>query len=352
MSKTVLILGAGVTRAAGANHAYARRPPLDADFFETARLGSHGTYDNVMKVLKKLVGDYSTDLVTSLERATTYLYLKAIDSTSRSVYHKGFLDLLQLLISVLSHTTNNLRVGRRSLIYRFLLSEINKLDSIDDITVITFNYDLLVEKALDEIAVHNGSHIFQFPECYRIKDIESTNGVTGEPSFRNSGTGESGIPVLKLHGSLNWLSRHTSNSPMPRTLFAPNREIHMADSPNIATHLTWRRKSRTIYMKPIIIPPVSGKKGMMHNALGPLWDMAALSLRESDRIVIAGYSCPPLDIEARMLLSENLRLNNSKKLYLIDPNAESAAKFIDLCGVNHSTIYSSIKDWVDDAVNK
>lgn len=349
MAKTVLILGAGATRAAGASKAIAKKPPLDADFFEIARLGKHSSYGAVSSVLKDLVDDYSSVLKQSLERAATYLYLKAIDSSGGSSYHKGFLGLLNLLNSVLAKTTNPLRVGPRSLFYRFLLSELNNVAAPDDMTVITFNYDLLVEKTLDEIAVANGQEFFQFPDCYRLNNIVSTNPINGLAQFQNQGKGHSGVAVLKLHGSMNWLSRHTSNEPKPRTLFAPNREIHIADSPIISTSMTWRRKRRTVYMKPIIVPPVSGKRGMMHTEFGPLWEKAALSLREADRVVVAGYSCPPLDIEARMLLSENLRHNSSKKLYIIDPCAESAAKFIEICGVNHSTIYSSIKAWVDDA---
>lgn len=348
MTKTVILLGAGFSRAAGASRAVANRPPLDADFFEISRLGKHKAHDEVCDALNDLVGDYSEEVKRSLERASTYLYLKALDSAAGSIYHKGFLSLLDLLSSVLAHTTNQLKVGPASLAYRFFLSELNKVAAPEDLSIITFNYDLLVEKALDVIGAANGPFVFRFPHCYRLGNITSVTQVRGLPQFKNHGVDTIGVSVFKLHGSLNWLSRHTSNSPKPRTLFAPNREIHVANSPLIATDLRWRRNRRTIYMKPIIVPPVSGKRGMMHNELNPLWDQAAKKLREADRIVVAGYSCPPLDIEARMLLSENLRHNSEKKLYVIDPCGESAAKFIDICGVDHSTIYSSIKAWVRD----
>lgn len=348
MTKSVLILGAGATRAAGASRAVANKPPLDADFFEIARRGQHVSYDIVTEVLEELVDDYSSVIKQSLERAATYLYLKAIDTTAGSVYHEGFLNLLNLLNVVLAHTTNTLSAAPRSLTYRFLLSELAQVDSPEDLTIITFNYDLLAEKVLDEIAANNGENIFQFPQCYRLENIEETRAVSSLPKFKNQSAEHQGVSILKLHGSLNWLSKHTSNEPRPHTLFASNRKLYIADSPMIPESLTWRGR-RTVYMKPIIVPPVSGKRGMMHNEFGPLWEKAASSLREADRIVIAGYSCPPLDIEARMLLSENFRHNDSKKLYVIDPNGESAAKFIDICGVSHSTIYSSINDWVNDA---
>ncbi len=349
MTRTVLILGAGSTRALGNNKPVAKKPPLDADFFEIARLGKVNELNEVSDVLNELVGEYSTSIKQSLERAATYLYLKAIDSPAGSPYHKGFVSFLRLLQVVLASTTNPLKVGKSSLLYRFLLNELKTAETPDNLSVITFNYDLMVERALDEIASNNGEEIFQLPGCYRLKDITSTTKINGQPQFSNGGNLHEGVEVLKLHGSMNWLSVHTSDEPMPRTLFAPNREIHVADSPNISWNLNWKRNKRKMYMKPIIVPPVSGKRGMMHKGFDRLWDLAGERLRNADRIVVAGYSCPPLDIEARMLLSESLRKNDSKKLYVIDPSAESAAKFVDICGVDHCTIYSSIKAWVDDA---
>jgi len=84
-----------------------------------------------------------------------------------------------------------------------------------------------------------------------------------------------------------------------------------------------------------------------HENILPLWDIAASSLQYADRVVITGYSCPPMDLEARILLSENLRLNSEKRVYVIDPSTENAAKFVKLCGVDHTTIFNSIGDWVD-----
>ena len=87
----------------------------------------------------------------------------------------------------------------------------------------------------------------------------------------------------------------------------------------------------------------------MHEDILPLWSRAARALREADRIVIAGYSCPPLDLEARILLSENLRRNEKKRVYVINPDFRTASVFQPLSGVEHITIYSSLADWTSDA---
>lgn len=346
---TVIILGAGATRASGKRKPHGSIPPLDSDFFEIARFGSFPGYYDVVQCLKSLVGDYSKTLFKSLETATTYLYIKAIDTKHGSNYHKGFLDLLQLLTNVLATTTNDLKVGPRSLIYRLILSELKKLESPTNLTIITFNYDLLIERVLDEISSHSYPNSFSFPECYGFKQNVNTMAISDSPQFKNLHNSQKGIQLLKLHGSMNWQSLHTSFSPKPAALFNPFREIHIGNSPMIFPSLTWKRQKRTVYLKPVIIPPISGKRRMMHNSMLSIWDKSAEALRIADRVIIAGYSCPPLDLEARILLSENLRVNKNKKIYIIDPNSESASKFIDLCGVTHSTIYSSIKEWVNDS---
>ena len=350
--KTVMILGAGVTRAAGQRKSMKLRPPLDADFFEVARVGKYKQYKKVIECLEDLVGDYSTTITKSLELATSYLYLKAIDASPHSKYHTGFIALLELLNSVLARTTNDLKLGRRSLVYRFLLDELKKLDNPSDLSIITFNYDLIIENALHEISVSR-SDVFDFPKCYQLENHGKILGVSGEDhlEFVINRNKPAGVGLLKLHGSMNWRSQHTSHHPRPSALFRPDRSLHVINSRHVPWSLSWKPNQRSVYMKPIIIPPVSGKRGVMHESVMALWDIAAQKLRNANRVVIAGYSCPPLDIEARILLSENLRLNNDKKVYVIDPNPQTAAQFLDLCAVAHTTIYSSISRWLDDATS-
>lgn len=348
--ETVMILGAGVPRAAAKRGcALGQLPPLDADFFEVARVGKYSGYSETVQHLEKLVGDYSAVMTRSLEVVATYLYLKAVDSAPKSKHHIELLRFLWLLNAVLAKTTNSLPVGRNSLTYRVLLSELNKLDDPTKLTVITFNYDLLIEKILESIAKNSRPDVFVFPGCYRIKDYVSMFGPSDYPRFELVGKEYAGVEVLKLHGSMNWQARNISNTPKTDTLFKPSRPLHIMNSTAIFSHLTWKRNKRKMYLKPIIIPPISGKRWLMHAAMLTLWEKAAEKLCKADRIVIAGYSCPPFDIEARSLLSENLRQNKSKKVYVIDPNPESAAKFLDLCGVTHTTIYSSLKSWLSDA---
>lgn len=348
--KTVLIFGAGASRAAASNpRTVAKTPPLDADFFRIAEAISAPRTRAVRDSLENVLGDYSATVLKSLETTTTHLYLKAVDSSAGSDSHIAFLSLLRLLGTVLAATTNRLKVGPRSLLYRFILNELKKLKAPTDLTVITFNYDLLIERTIEAIAEHGNPGAFAFPGCYRLADIEGTPSTTGQPEFPTLDSDHNGIPVLKLHGSLNWQSKHNSSSPRPSALFAAQRRLHVINSPNIQPALTWAPGGKRVYLKPIIVPPIAGKRALLHESMPRIWSLAAQALREANRIVIAGYSCPPLDLEARILLSENLRANPEKRVYVIDPSATTAARFVEICGVKHLTIYSTMSDWLSDA---
>ena len=293
-----------------------------------------------------MIGSYATSVMRSLEATTTYLYLKAADSGKGDIAQKAFVEHLSLIYDVLRDTTGYVRVGPASLLYRFLLGELNRASPRDAVTVVTFNYDLVVENVLNEITAHYDG-VLHFPGCYRLETPFDMTGVRGAPAFRNKSLEHKGVALLKLHGSTSWQSKHVSEVPSQTALLRKDRPLTVLNSLQLRVSLTWRRKKRTMYLYPIVVPPISGKRGMMHVALEPIWKRAAQSIREATRIVLVGYSCPPLDLEARMLLAENMRVMPEKQLTVVDPSATSAARFQDICGTSMMTIYTSLKAFVE-----
>ena len=124
----------------------------------------------------------------------------------------------------------------------------------EDLTIITFNYDLIFERVLELIDVRGRDGTFWFPGCYRMDGIARIQNVSGQPEFKSEEYAHEGVAVLKLHGSVNWQSNHTSSSPTSAAMLNPNRELHVLDSTMISLALSWRRKRRTVHMKPIIVP--------------------------------------------------------------------------------------------------
>jgi NAD-dependent SIR2 family protein deacetylase len=101
-----------------------------------------------------------------------------------------------------------------------------------------------------------------------------------------------GVPLVKLHGSLNWL-------------WCPKcRKVYVEDGPVAARY---KRESCTArcggMLQPLIIPP-NAQKGEYLKTISGLWRQARSILLSADRIVIVGYSLPDVDTSAEQLLME------------------------------------------------
>jgi hypothetical protein len=118
------------------------------------------------------------------------------------------------------------------------------------------------------------------------------------------------------------------------------------NSSEITESLRWKKGARIVHMKPVILPPVTGKRGLLHKSLEPVWAAAGTALSEADRLVIFGYSCPPLDFEARMLLGERVQPTQLKELIVIDPSPSVAARFLPLCGVGSAQVFVSLDNFL------
>jgi hypothetical protein len=150
-------------------------------------------------------------------------------------------------------------------------------------TFITFNYDLLVESALHNLGIpftygfHNESAIFS----------DSARCVRAQIS-------DSDIPVLKLHGSVNWTAEDSS-------------------SKGLVVHGTYSDLvSRG--MNPMLVPPTWRKT--MDGEMLAVWDAAVAALRTATRIIIIGYSMPHTDQHFKYLLAAGLQNNISLRQIL------------------------------------
>jgi hypothetical protein len=159
-------------------------------------------------------------------------------------------------------------------------------------TIITFNYDLLVERLLEE-----GPKQTPNVETARIEVL----GPSEEPN-------PDCAPVLKLHGSVNW-RRAPSGYEVTRD---PHFAINCADK------------------ELAILSPGSVKLRESKGGLKKLWDRAVEGLKQADAIVLLGYRFPPSDAYARRtLLSAIADTKNETAPVLVTrivlgPNSEHA----------------------------
>jgi len=139
-------------------------------------------------------------------------------------------------------------------------------------SVITFNYDLVLERAI----------------IGERRSVDYKLGQIGK-------TYSSGIPFLKLHGSLNWV-------------YCPDCgrwEIYEEPVGHKYNRMACTRKCGG-YKERLIVPP-NPSKGEYLGVLNELWRKADRLLSQADEIVIIGYSLPEIDISARELLVDSVR---------------------------------------------
>lgn len=134
--------------------------------------------------------------------------------------------------------------------------------------VLTFNYDLVVEKCLS-------SH---------------TDGFSYIGYGGLSGSSPNSVPVVKLHGSLNWVQTGFSQPILQQT--EPVEPFYDRDAP-------FR------FRQPAIIPPVFQKNLMAPSTdqlqilINQQWAYAESVLKEATHLVFIGYRFPDTDQHSR-----------------------------------------------------
>jgi hypothetical protein len=262
----------------------------------------------------------------------------------------AFRRLLQLFNKRLALTTNQIRPTNKRLVYRIIAYYLDSGVRPADLTLITFNQVIQIEKMLALMSSVTRwrslkDKIFAFPYLY---SFETTPGVSqptqlvDEDLFEQGGADEDCIRLLKLHGSLNWYSSHSSSTPTRQAMFNPARQISITRRRTIDPAMTLQSTQRQMYTLPVIVPPVSHKSSVLHNDMGHLWQLAERKLREADELVVFGYSCPLSDVES----SNQLRRAQAGRakpanISIIDPAPAVSDRYITLVEAKCLHYYAS-----------
>ena len=190
-------------------------------------------------------------------------------------------------------------------------------------TVITFNYDTLVERALSAVG----------KTCNR----------------GTSRDGDSGIAVCKLHGSIDWIVAHRSESLSKLDLLYDKENTNRSEQNT--GHLEddcrlWRCRTREQLRSWIsgrdlqtipqnASPRTVGIAGLgaykqLHKipGLGLVWAHGMRALHEADFAIVIGFSMSDFDAMAQMQFAEVIRNRQDRPLrvVVIDPFANEEAR--------------------------
>jgi len=212
--------------------------------------------------------------------------------------------------------------GRKKLYKRFL-QRIRK----DKPTIITFNYDLIIDHMLLAIGV--------LPD-YGFNIIEENVGIINENLLSKELYHHSRdeVRLLKMHGSFEFFEIQNCDK------YFLKFDIHDNWSSGVKNDYAISGEkcptNNKIDMDFLIIPPMEEKKEPEQRILKTIWKRAFAELREATELIFIGYSFPYTDKNIYNLFKEYLSDNYLlHRVIVINTDKEVERKYKEMLGKNH-----------------
>jgi len=270
----VYVLGAGASNDAGG--------PLVKDFFSKSRPNDEAIYSRYFndnpryQILEKIYRDWAKkNRKNDIENYLKHIEYQKLSSTQcfDPISNKKYSpDLIwrYLMWYIASYVLRSVTATRNPPAFYEKFAESLKARG-KRFSIITFNYDMVFERAI-------------------IRKIGAVDYGLGRIRGLKEYTSESGIPFLKLHGSLNWRICDKCGT------------IEVSEKPVAQIYPRRKCSSRCQgMMNPAIVPPAANKGDYLKD-IAALWKKAHRTMEKADKLIIIGYSLPEVDTDAQGLL--------------------------------------------------
>ncbi|MBK6658506.1 MAG: SIR2 family protein [Proteobacteria bacterium] len=324
-------------------------PPLDTTFFELCRLAD---YPNRIPVKRYFEDHYGIDPFAGghrMEEIFNYIYSDAFSKNTPPGCLEAYWSLLRLYAHAIAQTTNSLE-GKSRYGVGALVRHLWKPTAYPNLSFITFNQDLLIEKAIETT-----KSLASYRSVYW--DITQTYGVDFDSYISTSRSSRPfwasclhSIKVLKLHGSLNWFYKVRSGQDPKNAIRDPKSQLICLNHQEILSNLRLMSPMKAIDLIPLVVPPIYEKASRYQKAIGPIWEKAEQEIAESTKLIIFGYSFPDTDFAARTLFRRCFYKNRSlQEIDVIDTDPKVAAKIAGLLDVKKFKYYRDVHKYTHDA---
>ena len=387
LGEIVYFLGAGVNQVIKDWDGHS--PPLLANFFKIAlskrkfeneRFSRHmqPVYDYIEEYFKKTKDDLAK-CSFDLELCFTLLeqQIKRAERDNNKPVYQKLLTIQFRLASFLAEVLSDFdHFAFRSCTMR----NFGKVLFYENPTIITFNYDCLLESILettsgvnpdcpksfyeprfllksdlpDELLIYSHckwnrplGYGFKFNEI-QLQQAGVSKFVKGSRFYSISQNQLYQKPLLKLHGSLNWF-RYLPIRSFPVLPGEPDQRLDEKENETILKQGTWwfgRPPDHDgWFIEPIIITPLLYKEKYYNDKpFIEIWDLAKKNLSICDKLVVIGYSFSPSDFTTKQLLIESLVNNNLKELVVVNPNHDVVKVVKELCHFEGGIVWFSSLD--------
>lgn len=189
------------------------------------------------------------------------------------------------------------------------LAALIKLWKLHSSTIVTFNYDVLIELASRKVYAGQEAHAGAF-YVGAFSDLANRTDPGSSPF-------KADFKIVKLHGSTNWY--YSGNDDF-------SGEPIYFDS---LTQLTVRAQidDNKGDLKKLIIPPLLDKDPYMNHSLVRLqWETAYKAIIQASNIFVLGYSLPDTDLSARLMLEEAYQKTKANWHIFLHPSDSDLVK--------------------------
>lgn len=346
MSDVVFVLGAGASKAAGA--------PLMTNFLDTAHeLWKTGKVQDVESDFARVFRAVS-DLQAVHSKAT--LDINNVESVfatleMAAMLHKfpgsescdvnAMVESLKLVIGTTLERTIEIpwREGRPQAPQPYgqfarLIHQLRQdADPRRTVSVITFNYDLACDLAM---------HCAGVPVDYALDESAATAVV----------------PLLKLHGSLNWVYCPDLARVVPWTLqehfsthgwnvWEETSSVKLQMMPHLKKY---KHQGHDVKPEPVLVPP-TWNKAEYHKNLSKVWSRAAKELTDAEDIFIVGYSLPETDAFFRYMYAlGTVGGTPLKRLWAFNPDSAVESRLSTMLGPGAACRFRFFSNTFEDAL--
>lgn len=308
--RRLFVLGAGFSAPAGlplgSTLLKGVRAHVETQF---RRAGWAGTFEEEIGAWQGLYPGQTVDLERVLAYSHRRHYLRLIGSGEYFAHGSRTIEaarraIQELLISATPEITPKL-----------YLNFAERLRPND--VVVTFNYDTLLEKALEDV----GRAYTLTPEWWLADSLQGNSG----PTY---------VDLLKLHGSVDWYDREYHDASIRWNAQqghpVPNRHPLFGEAPSIPVETlargrvtdfgteilgrVFRVPNHSVHypiprtwesVVPVILPPAYDKL-LGYSPILDLWENLHTTASMASAIVVIGYSMPPYDSYAYEALGQLL----------------------------------------------
>ena len=348
----VFVLGAGASQPDGVPLQRGILPQILSDKFKDIHNSEIG------KIVISFINDnfkfnVSKNIYPELEAVFGFAdyFIQHNESLNAKYTYEKIVHIKEYLIKVI-HYIVNFETDKGSTYYGQFWKALTS--HCPNSSIITLNYDTLLEQSFDFLFKHHGYIDYCIPlmNYEQIPQVKKYNFWVNpnEPvEVENENDNPIAFKIIKLHGSLNWKYCNCCN----QTLLTPwDRKIDLIKGKFLG--YTYPDNEEYEYFCPIdgtefqtlIIPP-SYLKTLHHPVITQLLGIASRELRIAKKIVFVGYSLSNADIHIKALLKKQISRDmeivvvNPKRKDLLEMNYRSLSENINF-------VYTSFEDMLSD----